>query len=146
MGAALASRLAQSLLKVLNVNRTFFWTDSENVWYWVHNQSRDFKPFVANRVGEIHRITNPEQWHHVPGKDNPADLATRGMTAVELNDSTFWAEGPTFLKKLQHSVGVGQHPQLGIQNPLMGVNRESTPERMQLTFVSTYRPKSLFEF
>ena len=28
MGAVLASRLAQSLLKVLNVDRTFFWTDS----------------------------------------------------------------------------------------------------------------------
>ena len=73
MGAVLASRLAQSLLKVLNVDRTYFWADSENVSYWVHNQSRDFKPFVANRVGEIHRITSPEQWHHVPGKDNPAD-------------------------------------------------------------------------
>ena len=103
MGAVLSSRLAQGLLKVLNVDRTFFWTDSENVWYWVHNQSKDFKPFVANRIGEIHRITSPEQWHHVPGKDNPADLATRGMTAAELNDSTFWAEGPTFLKEPETS-------------------------------------------
>ena len=98
MGAILSSRLAESLLKVLQVNNVFFWTDSENVWYWVHNQSKEFKPFVANRVGEIHRTTNPDQWHHVPGTMNPADLATRGMSALNLADSALWMEGPEFLK------------------------------------------------
>ena len=98
MGAVLSSRLAQTLLKVLKVNRVFFWTDSENVWYWVHNQSKEFKPFVANRIGEIQRTTSPEQWHHVPGIKNPADLATRGISAAELIDCTFWMEGPAFLK------------------------------------------------
>lgn len=48
MGAVLPSRLAQNILKVISVDRTIFWTDSENVWYWVRNQSREFKPFVAN--------------------------------------------------------------------------------------------------
>jgi hypothetical protein len=99
MGALLSCRLAQRLLKVLTVNRVFFWTDSENVWYWVHNQSKEFKPFVANRVGEIQRTTNPEQWHHVPGTVNPAGLATRGMSAAELVNSVFWTEGPQFLKE-----------------------------------------------
>lgn len=32
MGAVLASRLAQNILKVITVDRTTFWTDSENVW------------------------------------------------------------------------------------------------------------------
>ena len=34
MGAVLSGRLAQSILKVISVDRTIFWTDSENVWYW----------------------------------------------------------------------------------------------------------------
>ena len=38
MGAVLSSRLAQNILKVITVDRTIFWTDSENVWYWVRNQ------------------------------------------------------------------------------------------------------------
>ena len=67
MGAILSSRLAQNILKVISVDRTIFWTDSENVWYWVRNQSREFKPFVANRIGEIQRTSSPEQWRHVPG-------------------------------------------------------------------------------
>ena len=65
MGAVLSSRLAQNILKVITVDRVTFWTDSENVWYWVRNQSREFKPFVANRIGEIQRTTNPEQCRHV---------------------------------------------------------------------------------
>ena len=67
MGAILSSRLAQNILKVISVDRTIFWTDSENVWYWVRNQSREFKPFVANPIGEIQRTSSPEQWRHVPG-------------------------------------------------------------------------------
>ena len=47
MGAVLSSRLAQNILKVISVDRTIFWTDSENVWYWIRNQSREFKPFAA---------------------------------------------------------------------------------------------------
>ena len=98
MGAVLSSRLAQNILKVISVDRTIFWTDSENVWYWVRNQSREFKPFVANRIGELQRTSSPEQWRHVPGTVNPADLPTRGLSAMALAESEVWMEGPAFLK------------------------------------------------
>ena len=84
MGAVLSSRLAQNILKVISVDRTIFWTDSENVWYWVRNQSREFKPFVANRIGEIQRTSSPEQCRHLPGTVNPADLPTSGLSAMAL--------------------------------------------------------------
>ena len=98
MGAVLSSRLAQNILKVITVDRIIFWTDSENVWYWVRNQSREFKPFVANRIGEIQRTSSPDQWRHVPGTVNPADLPTRGLSAMALAESEVWMEGPAFLK------------------------------------------------
>ena len=60
----------------------------------VANHSWKFKPFVANRIVEIQRTTSSEQWKHVPGKQNPADLATRGQCVFELAESTFWWEGP----------------------------------------------------
>jgi hypothetical protein len=103
MGAILSGRLGQSLLKVLSVDRVTFWTDSENVWYWVRNHSRQFKPFVANHIAEIQRMTCPEQWRHVPGIQNPADLATRGQSAMELAKSAFWLVGPSFLKDVEIS-------------------------------------------
>ena len=64
MGAVLSSRLAQGILNVLTVDQVIYRTDSENVYYWVCNQSCEFKPFVANRIVEIQRSTNPEQWRH----------------------------------------------------------------------------------
>jgi hypothetical protein len=84
MGAVLSSRLAASILNVLTVDRVVYWTDSENVYYWVRNQSREFKPFVANRT--------------VRGTENPADLPTRGLLVADLSENKFWMEGPSFLK------------------------------------------------
>lgn len=98
MGAVLSTRLAKNIAKTLTVDRTIFWSDSTNVLHWIRNQSREFKPFVANRVGEIHRSTNPEQWRHIPGELNPADLPTRGLSAKDLANSKFWMEGPELVK------------------------------------------------
>ena len=49
---------------------------------------------MANRVTKIQSLTAPSQWHHVAGKDNPADLLTR---ACELVQSDQWFHGPLFL-------------------------------------------------
>ena len=51
---------------LLNIDREFiiFWSDSTSVLWWVKGYSRQFKPFVANRIGEIQTSTNPDktQW------------------------------------------------------------------------------------
>lgn len=76
MAAVLGLRLAESIGDVLNIPKSQWlcWSDSMDVLYWIRGQSRRFKPFVANREGEIQTLTNPEQWKHVPTKQNPADL------------------------------------------------------------------------
>ena len=94
MGAVIATRLAKNINKTLEVERTIFWSDSTNVLYWIRNESREFKPFVANRIGEIHRSTNPE-----PGDINPADLLTRGLTATDLTSNRLWMEGPEIIQE-----------------------------------------------
>jgi hypothetical protein len=60
--------------------------------------SKAFKAFVAHRVGEIQNFTEPRQWAHVPTKENPADLGTRPITALELKENPLWWQGPDFLK------------------------------------------------
>ena len=36
-------------------------------------------------------------WAHIPGTDNPADLASRGVNPLSLASSALWWNGPTWL-------------------------------------------------
>ncbi|XP_062557121.1 uncharacterized protein LOC134221980 [Armigeres subalbatus] len=40
-----------------------------------------------------------EKWQHVSGKDNPADLISRGINPKDIVENTFWWEGPEWLKR-----------------------------------------------
>ncbi|GFQ76718.1 integrase catalytic domain-containing protein [Trichonephila clavata] len=57
-----------------------------------------FKPYIKNRVQEIQLLSDPSQWGHCPGKDNPADLISRGTSAVKLAQNELWWHGPPWLK------------------------------------------------
>ena len=99
MAASIGAALATTTTCTLKTSQAILWTDSLNVLFWLRNQSRSFKPFIANRVGEIHRTTDPSQWRHVPSLDNPADLLSRGLSAKDLVESQFWWTGPAFLRQ-----------------------------------------------
>lgn len=94
-------KLAENVGQVLGIDKSkwVFWSDSMNVLHWIRGQSRKFKPFVANRVGEVQASTNPEQWRYVPTKQNPSDLLTRGLSVSALADEDKRWSGPTFLKQ-----------------------------------------------
>ena len=101
MGAVLGSRLATSISDALDMEKQSytFWTDSANVLWWIRGYSRTFKSFVANRVGEIHSSSSPDQWRYVPTKLNPADYFTRGVKLMELVELRMWWEGPEYFKE-----------------------------------------------
>ena len=88
MAAVVGLRLAEAVGNILNLpkHEWLFWSDSVDVLYWIRGRSRKFKPFVANSVGEIQSLTDPEQWRHMPTKQNPADLLTRGLSVCTLID------------------------------------------------------------
>ena len=77
-----------------------FWSESVDVLCWLCNVTRRFKPFVANRVAEIQDSSSSKQWKHVQRKENPADLATGGVTGTELARSEIWWQGPKFLREV----------------------------------------------
>ena len=81
------------------INRRVFWTDSTCVRHWVRSVGTFYKAFVANRIGEIQELTEPHEWRHLPGKLNPADLATRSDFGEPGSDRipNHWIQGPEFL-------------------------------------------------
>ena len=59
---------------LIPMQEVIFWSDSTNVLWWIKGHSRVYKPFVANRIGEIQSCTNPSQRHYVPTELNPAEI------------------------------------------------------------------------
>ena len=43
------------------------------------------------------RNVQPSVWLHIPTDQNPADCASRGLSATELKDHQLWWEGPSWL-------------------------------------------------
>jgi len=75
----------------------FFWTDSKVVMGYINNVTRRFHVFVANRVQQIHEHTQAQQWQYIDTHSNPADAASRGLTAKQLlADNYRWLRGRHF--------------------------------------------------
>ena len=89
------TKMLQSELDYGNL-QSFYYTDSEVVIGYTSNEARRFHVHVGNRVQQIRDRNDPEQGHHVPGKDNPADEASRSLTASQLLNNKRWLSGPDF--------------------------------------------------
>jgi hypothetical protein len=74
--ALLGARLLRTVHSTLepNIRRRKLWTDSSTVRNWIRATAAYYQIFLSNRIREI---TQPEEWRFIPGKLNPADLATR---------------------------------------------------------------------
>ncbi|XP_059052249.1 uncharacterized protein LOC131846848 [Achroia grisella] len=96
--ALLGVRLADTITRDCKqkINARYFWCDSRVALSWIRSDARNFKAFVANRVGEISESTLPREWRWVPSELNVADDATRvtAKSSIELNR---WLNGPSFL-------------------------------------------------
>lgn len=80
----------------MKIDEEFYWTDSQVVLGYINNDARRFHTFVANRVQLIRDNSDPSQWHYVDTSENPADHASRGLSASGIQ-STNWLRGPKFL-------------------------------------------------
>ncbi len=80
----------------MDLDTITFYTDSKVVLGYIHNQTRRFYVYVNNRVLRIRRSSQPEQWYYIRSDQNPADIATRSISAACLANSP-WLLGPRFL-------------------------------------------------
>lgn len=94
LAARLCSYLRQGFQQITEVH---LWTDSTIALYWIKGEATRWQQFVQNRVTEIQRRTEVLSWRHCPGKENPADLMTRGITASQLTMSSLWWSGTPWM-------------------------------------------------
>lgn len=100
-GALIGAKLYNLITKSLRLefDNVYFWSDSTIVINWIKISPNLLKPFVQNRVVQINELTDGLPWLHVAGKDNPADLLSRGLTLDALQYSDIWWHGPCFLRE-----------------------------------------------
>ena len=82
----------------INITDVIFYTDSITSLAWLRT-TKKMSVFVGNRVCKIKDRTNIEQWFHVAGKHNPADLASRGAKPSTIAGSDLWLRGPDFIRR-----------------------------------------------
>ena len=105
------SSITQALKDEVHLSDPSCYTDSTVALYWILGEEKAWKPFVQNRVNEIRALLPPNQWTHCPGKENPADLPSRGLTIQELKESSLWWEGPSWLKDKVNDFSVVTMPE-----------------------------------
>lgn len=98
-GALLASKLVVRCKLALRIPeaKVIAWCDSKIVLAWLATHPSKWVTFVANRVSEIQEAIPSRQWLHIPTKQNPADIASRGKPMEELKSCQLWWHGPRFL-------------------------------------------------
>jgi len=91
-GAQVLVKLLCHVKKTLDKPTTaaFAWTDSTVVLSWLSGNPRRFETIIGNRIFHILDRFLSERWMHVPGVQNPANCASRGLLPLELKDYQLW--------------------------------------------------------
>ncbi|XP_057330774.1 uncharacterized protein LOC130671091 [Microplitis mediator] len=99
--AVLLAQLVLYVKKVLKLENVpiFMWTDSAVSLTWIQNNPARWKVYIRNRVTKIQYSLPSVNWDFVPGNLNPADCASRGLTAAKLEQHSLWWTGPKWLSQ-----------------------------------------------
>ena len=110
-GAVISKRIRTYIEKEMNLcfEKVYHMVDSEIVKAMIDKESYGFNTFIAKRIGEIHQETSPKEWVWVSGKQNIADILTRGCKPEEMNEDSTWQTGPTFLERPEKEWPIRTH-------------------------------------
>ena len=96
--AVVAAKLGNFIRREIEFDDVVFWTDATVVLRYIHNTATRFQTYVANRLELLHTLTAVNQWRYVPTCENPADIASRGLSPVKAKNADLWFHGPKFFR------------------------------------------------
>ncbi|GFW80316.1 integrase catalytic domain-containing protein [Trichonephila clavipes] len=136
LGALVAARLSSKVQEIIRKKKeckVFHWTDSKIVLFWIKGSSKRWRQFVANRVQEISKLTDPDSWFHCSGQDNPSDFLSRGLSVDTLISQNKWWTGPAFLRTNELPETVSECPELNEVDYLPELKSKDSKEHTVLT-------------
>ena len=92
MAANLITNVRNALVG-FQLKQSYGWLDSSVALHWIKGGGK-YKQFIENGVKKIQGHTQIT-WCHVPTKDNPANLGSRGG---QVDDNILWRQGPGWLQ------------------------------------------------
>lgn len=103
--ALILARLVAHTVKILEIPNAsnFLWTDSSVTLTWITAYPSRWKDFVRNCVSAIQEVLPTGLWCFVPGKDNPADCATRELRPDQLQNHELWWTSSKWLSESENS-------------------------------------------
>ena len=114
----------------LPVEKKFLWTDNQCVLHWIMSK-KPLTTFVRNRFKEITE-TKAISFRYVNTSQNPADLASRGGSAQDLDICELWWRGPKWLQDSEKTWPTWDIPII-------------TKELLEKIEIETKGPKTLYE-
>lgn len=99
LAALIGTRCLKFVHKELKVtiSEKHIWVDSQCVLNWLYSK-KTLNTFVANRIKEM-KEDKDINFHYISTAENPADIASRGASARELQSNKLWWHGPDWLMK-----------------------------------------------
>ena len=96
--------------------KTYLFGDSMIALHWLKQDPEKWKVFVSNAVTVIQGASKVDDWYHIPGEDNPADLLTRPHTLEDLKGEMgqLWFHGPEFIL----TGNVPPQPDFSVERPV----------------------------
>ncbi|CAL8069116.1 unnamed protein product [Calicophoron daubneyi] len=98
MATLLSTEAAAVLRKecMIPIDGEFFWVDYMVVWQYIQNITSRFQTFVANRLVVNQRNPEVKRWHYIRSMDNPAGVASTGISAKHYWGMKIYLNGSKF--------------------------------------------------
>ena len=116
-----------------HIDESFLGTDSSIAYSWIQNTSKEYPTFVQYRVKEIRESTEPHTWKLVDSVHYPADIGSRGCSAIELSSDSPLLKGPDFLYLPE-----SQRPDLKPDKFIPEIQTEEKPSSPTITAASAH--------
>ena len=106
-------------------------SDSLTVLTWIGDWKRKFHTFENFRLKKIRLLTKISEWNYIGTKNNPADMASKGLNADDSSGWMLFHNGPEFFQQ-ERSRWEELNPQPEVAATLAQMNQGATIAQISL--------------